>query len=73
MCVLNRSPRAQKVVFDWKTKTVADELSKREAHFDTTTCHVRDLWTKKDLGTTKQVLDAEVPSHDVLMLRLDKM
>ena len=72
MCVLNRSPRAQKIVFDWKTKTVADELSKREAHFDTTTYSVRDVWTKKDLGATKQVLDAEVPSHDVLLLRLDK-
>jgi alpha-galactosidase len=73
MCALNRSPRAQKVVFDWKTKTVADDLSKREARFDTTTYSIRDLWTKKDLGTTKQVLGAEVPSHDVLMLRLDKM
>ena len=73
MCVLNRTPRAQKVVFDWKTKIVADELSKREAHFDTATYSVRDLWTKKDLGTTKQVLDAEVPSHDVLLLRLNKM
>jgi alpha-galactosidase len=73
MCVLNRTPRAQKVVFDWKTKTVADGFSKRETRFDTTTYSVRDLWTKKDLGTTKQVLDAEVPSHDVLMLRLNKM
>jgi alpha-galactosidase len=73
MCVLNRTPRAQKVVFDWKTKIVADELSKREAHFDTTTYSVRDVWTKKNLGTTKQVLDAEVPSHDVLLLRLNKM
>ena len=73
MCVLNRTPRAQKVVFDWKTKIVADELSKREAHFDTTTYSVRDVWTKKDIGTTKQVLDAEVPPHDVLLLRLNKM
>jgi alpha-galactosidase len=73
MCVLNRTPRAQKVVFDWKTKIVADELSKREAHFDTTTYSVRDLWAKKNLGNTKQVLDAEVPAHDVLMVRLEKM
>jgi hypothetical protein len=30
------------------------------------------LWAKKDLGTTAQTLTAEVPDHDVLMLRLDK-
>ncbi len=73
MCVLNRSPRAQKIVFDWKTKTVADDLSKREAHFDTTTYTIRDVWTKKNLGTTRDPLNAEIPSHDVLMLWLDKM
>ena len=28
---------------------------------------------KKDPGTTEDVLTAEVPGHDVLMLRLNKM
>jgi alpha-galactosidase len=32
-----------------------------------------DLWTKQKLGTTKDVLNAEVPSHDVLMVRLEKL
>jgi alpha-galactosidase len=73
MCVLNRGTNSQPVTFNWKNETVTDDLSKREARFDTTTYSIRDLWTKKDLGTTKQVLDAKVPSHDVLMLRLDKM
>ena len=36
MCVLNRSTRPQKVRFDWKNKKVSDDLSKREAGFDTT-------------------------------------
>ena len=31
---------------------------------------VRDLWTKKDLGTTEETLNAELPGHDVLMLSL---
>jgi alpha-galactosidase len=44
----------------------------REARFDKTTYRVRDLWTKKSLGTTKQILNAEVASHDVLMMRLDR-
>jgi len=73
MCVLNRSPRSQKVVFDWKTKAVADSFSKREANFGGVNYRVRDLWLKKDRGTTKEALDAEVPACDVLMLRLKKM
>ena len=72
MCVLNRSTRPQKVRFDWKNKKVSDDLSKREAGFDKTVYRVRDLWTKKDLGTTEATLNAELPGHDVLMLRLDK-
>ena len=72
MCVLNRSDRPQKVRFDWKKEKISDDLSKREAQFDTTTYKVRDLWTKQDVGTTGETLNAELPGHDVLMLRLNK-
>jgi alpha-galactosidase len=73
MCVLNRSQRPQKVRFDWKTEKVSDDLSQRETRFDTTVYRVRDLWGEKDLGTTEETLNAELPGHDVLMMRLDKM
>jgi len=72
MCVLNRSTRPQKVRFDWKNKKVSDDLSKWETRFDTTVYRVRNLWTGRDLGTTEETLNAELPGHDVLMLRLDK-
>jgi alpha-galactosidase len=72
MCVLNRSPRSQKVVFEWAKKAVVDDLSKRNTRFDTIVYRVRDLWKKKDLGTTSEKLDADVPGNDVLMLRLNK-
>jgi alpha-galactosidase len=72
MCVLNRSTNSQPVTFNWKNETVTDDLSKREAGFATTTYKIRDLWAKKDLGTTAGTLTAEVPGHDVLMLRLEK-
>jgi alpha-galactosidase len=72
MCFLNRGTNAQPVTFNWKNETVTDDLSKRAARFDTTTYKIRDLWAKKDLGTTAETLTAEVPGHDVLMLRLDK-
>ncbi|HTQ50886.1 MAG TPA: glycoside hydrolase family 27 protein [Candidatus Acidoferrales bacterium] len=72
MCVLNRSPRPQKVRFDWKAEKVSDDLSKRATRFDTTLYSVHDLWTKKELGTTEDILNADLPEHDVLMMRLDK-
>ena len=43
------------------------------ASFDKITYGVRDLWTRKSLGTTKDTLNVELPSHDVLMVRLDKI
>ena len=73
MAVLNRSRSARKVAFDWKREQVSDSLSGRGAHFDALRYAVRDLWTRRDLGTTQRALAAEVPAHDVLMLRLRKM
>jgi alpha-galactosidase len=72
MCVLNRSTNAHKVTFDWKNEKVNDTFAKRDASFSSLTYNLRDLWTKKDSGTTKVALDAEVPAHDALMLRLKK-
>jgi alpha-galactosidase len=73
MCVLNRTARPQKFQFDWKKEPVVDEQRKREARFDKITYAIRDLWTKKKLGTTRELLNAEVASHDVLMVRLEKI
>ncbi|HKI70652.1 MAG TPA: glycoside hydrolase family 27 protein, partial [Verrucomicrobiae bacterium] len=73
MCVLNRNTRLQKFQFSWKAENVTDDLSKRATHFDTTSYNVHDLWEKKDFGTSKETLNTEVPAHDVLMLRLNKM
>jgi alpha-galactosidase len=72
MCILNRNTTPRAFSFDWKNEKVSDDLSKRDAHFDTTTYSLRDLWTKKDMGTTKNILTAEIPGHDVLVLRLAK-
>jgi alpha-galactosidase len=72
MAVLNRNPASRKVSFDWKAEKVSDALSKREASFDTT-YSLRDLWAGRDAGDTRRALSADVPAHDVLMLRLKKM
>ncbi len=73
MCVLNRNKDAKKISFDWKNENVADSFSKRDAHFAMTTYSLRNLWTKQSAGDTVKILEAEVPGHDVLLLRLEKM
>jgi alpha-galactosidase len=72
MCVVNRSAVPKSFEFNWQTEVVSDELSKRGLHADAITYKLRDLWTKKDLGTTKKSLKATIQPHDVLMIRLTK-
>lgn len=67
---LNRGKTAQKVTFNWAKENVVDEIFDKAAHFDKTTYTVRDLWAKKNIGTTKKAFKAEIPSYDVVMLRL---
>jgi alpha-galactosidase len=72
MCALNRGAQSQSISFDWKNKKVMDDLSSRRANFDTTTYSLKNLWTKQNAGDTSQPFNAEVPGHDVLMLRLQE-
>lgn len=72
VCFLNRGTTPQKVAFDWKKQPVNDEHAKRELNATRTTYKIRDLWTKKSLGTTDVALETTVPAHDVVMLRLTK-
>ena len=73
MVILNRNTSARNVSFDWKTEKPVDALSKRDASFDTTEYSLRDLWARRDLGTTRRPLSADVAQHGVLMLRLKKL
>jgi hypothetical protein len=51
---------------------VGDDLSHRNAEFGTMAYRVRDLWKKRDTGTTAQPLSVMVPAHGVAMYRLHK-
>jgi alpha-galactosidase len=72
VCFLNRSARRQKIDFDWSKRIIDDDLSKRTLDANKASYRIRDLWAKRDLGTTKKKLVAEVDSRDVLMVRLNK-
>jgi alpha-galactosidase len=73
VCILNRGTAPLSVELVWQDETVVDELSGRQTLFKARLYRVRDLWTGEDLGTTRETLTAEVPGHDVLMVRLIRL
>lgn len=70
VCFLNRGAKSRTISFLWKEHSVSDTFSKREINFNQTNFKIRDLWTKKDIGTTKKSFAGQVASHDVKLLRL---
>lgn len=56
----------------WGIDYLKYDWCNRETHFKARLYRVRDLWSGEDLGTTRQTLEAEVPGHDVLMVRLTR-
>jgi len=72
VCFLNRNDIGQQVNFDWSKEVVDDSLSKRKIEISGRGYTLRNLWTKKAVGTTKKAFKAVVPPHDVLMFRMSK-
>ena len=72
ICFLNRGSEARNVNFNWKESFIDDALSSKQLDAKKTTYRIRDLWSKKELGTTDTPLSQVVPPHDVLMVRLTK-
>lgn len=72
VCFVNRSAVPKSVNFNWPTEAVNDKLFNKTLDAATTTYKLRNLWTKKDSGTTKKPLKAVVQPHDVLLLRLTR-
>jgi alpha-galactosidase len=70
LMVLNRNADGRAIVFDWKAESVNDDLSKRDAAFERTIYRLRNLWSGQASGSTAKPLKANVPGHDVLVLRL---
>jgi alpha-galactosidase len=70
LCFLNRASVTKEISFMWTENPVSDDFSKREIDFSKTTFKLRNLWTKKDAGSTKKKLTAKIPGHEVLLLIL---
>lgn len=69
-CLLNRAKTDRKFDIDWQKYVLKDELSGRSTNFDQTIYQIKNLWTKKKDGTTKKTKSVVIPSHDVVMYRL---
>ncbi|MGA3286968.1 MAG: glycoside hydrolase family 27 protein [Bacteroidota bacterium] len=72
ICFLNRTERLRSIEFDWSIQVIEDDISKKTLNVKETTYSIRDLWSQKQLGTTKKLLNAEISSHDVLLVKLVK-
>jgi alpha-galactosidase len=72
VCFLNRSDKTQKVEFDWSKNYIADDLSNTTLNANEAVYKIRDLWAAKNMGTTQRKLTVDVPSRDVVLLRLTK-
>jgi alpha-galactosidase len=70
---LNRSTEAKKIDFDWATAQIYDDINKVSPDFKSV-YSIKNLWDKKDNGkaTTKKAFKADVPAHDIVVLRLTK-
>ena len=81
MMVLNRGDKAKKVTFDWKNEAVVDpffpvEGSKYKAGFKNSRYSITNVWDEKankTKATTAKASTFTVESHDVVVLRLDKI
>lgn len=70
LCFFNRSEKVKTFDFDWKKYN--------NIYHDNTSFNIdgsfkiRDLWLKKAIGTTAEPLKLNIPSHDVIVVKLSK-
>jgi alpha-galactosidase len=72
LCFFNRGSKPVDFHYEWKDHIIVDHVAKLELRFDNQTYFLRDIWMKKDIGTTGKPFISKIPSHDVVMLRLKK-
>jgi alpha-galactosidase len=72
VCFLNRSGRPQQVNYNWKDHIIADAFSNTSFDFTQATYKLRDLWTKKEAGSTSKNFEQVIPANDVVVLKLTK-
>lgn len=72
VCFLNRSVSAKEIEIDWKQLVVTDTVSSAVLDPVKHIYQVRNLWLKKNTGTTVKPAKIIVPGHDIFLFRLSK-
>ena len=72
VCFLNRSEHPQNINYEWMAHAIQDKTSNMDVDFTKTTFKLRDLWAKKDIGTTQKSFKQTLAAHDVVVLKLSK-
>ena len=70
VCFLNRAVEPLDLNFDWNSNPMKDPDFDYTFDFSRNTYDLLNVWSGKQQGTTKRVLKASIPGHDVLMFRL---
>ncbi|HRS90629.1 MAG TPA: glycoside hydrolase family 27 protein [Candidatus Marinimicrobia bacterium] len=70
LCFLNRTLEPVKVDLDWKKYPVKDDEFHYYYLFNEKEYKIRDLWLKKEIGTTAKPFSTQIGAHDVIVLRL---
>ncbi len=68
---LNRSRDARKADLNWDELKISDPLSHLALNTGAGIYILKNLWTNSVMGTTKTRFRATIPSHDVLVLRVE--
>lgn len=73
MCFVNKREEAAELDFDWRREHIGDNTANRSLEVHRRAYLIRDLFKKRDIGTTENNLKAVIPGHDCLMVRLRKI
>ena len=72
VCFLNRANHPQNVNHVWAQHALQDAHNKQSVDFAQTTYKLRNVWAKKDAGTTKKTFKQSIPAHDAVMFVLTR-
>jgi alpha-galactosidase len=69
----NHSKNPSELTFDWNGQTIKDELFRHEVAFSKDNVYkIKDLYTGKEIGTTKKTLKTTLEKNQSLVVRLYK-
>lgn len=72
ICFLNRNTETYKLDFDWNKQIIEDTIFNKKINFSQGVYSMRNVYTKKDIGTTKNKLQTNIPARDVLFVVVNK-